>query len=298
MIHPLLRCIVLFVTLTLLHSSALPIWAQATPEGEAQPEPETGLRLSWDDGYLEISGPNVPGGPVRIHYMEAYCRPGSTKRDWSETVIPHETARHSVSSDGKRLVLEDVLEDGCKFMHFIEAGEDEVSFYISAYNPTDQASDVHWAQPCMRVDTFTGSDPEDARQTQPPYIRKCFLMVDGELTRLPTEPWATEARYVPGQVYVPEGVDRADVNPRPLSQVVPSSGLTGCYSEDEKMILAIAWEDYQEVFQGVITCMHSDVRIGGLAPKERKGIDGKLYIVPADEQQLIRRVRKDFQALK
>ena len=28
--------------------------------------------------------------------------------------------------------------------------------------------------------------------------------------------------------------------------------------------LATAWEPYQELFQGVIVCMHSDFRIGGL----------------------------------
>ena len=38
------------------------------------------------------------------------------------------------------------------------------------------------------------------------------------VARLPTEPWATQARYVPGQVYAPVGVNRNDVNPRPLSR--------------------------------------------------------------------------------
>jgi hypothetical protein len=70
--------------------------------------------------------------------------------------------------------------------------------------------------------------------------------------------------------------------------------LIGCYSADEKMILATAWEPYQELFQGVIVCLHSDFRIGGLKPGERKQMRGKMYIVPADEKALVARYRRDF----
>jgi hypothetical protein len=107
----------------------------------------------------------------------------------------------------------------------------------------------------MRIDRFTGCPRDDARTLVPRYARKCFLFLDGKLTRLPTEPWADKARYTPGQVYAPRHVDRNDVNPRPLSPLTPSHGLTGCFSADEKMILAVAWEPYQELFQGVITCL-------------------------------------------
>ncbi|MCE9545097.1 MAG: hypothetical protein K8T25_06220, partial [Planctomycetia bacterium] len=121
-----------------------------------------------------------------------------------------------------------------------------------------------------------------------------FIFVNGKEQRLPTEPWATDARYTPGQVYCPAGVDRADVNPRPLSSVVPSCSLMGCYSADGKQIVAIAWDSYQEVFQGVVGCLHSDLRIGGLKPGERKKIHGKLYVVSADMDQLKRRFARDF----
>jgi hypothetical protein len=47
---------------------------------------------------------------------------------------------------------------------------------------------------------------------------------------------------------------------------------------DDSQILATAWEPYQELFQGVITCLHSDFRIGGLAPGQKKTIRGKLYL--------------------
>jgi hypothetical protein len=89
-------------------------------------------------------------------------------------------------------------------------------------------------------------------------------------------------------------VDRNDVNPRPLSSLIPSSGLSGCYSADEKQILACAWEPYQEIFQGVIGCLHSDFRIGGLKPGETKRIRGKLYVVPSDVAPLVARYERDF----
>ena len=111
---------------------------------------------------------------------------------------------------------------------------------------------------------------------------------------MPTPQWATQARYTPGQVWCPAHVPRTDVNPRPLSPFVPSNGLIGCYSGDEKLIWATAWEPYQELFQGVIRCLHSDFRLGGLEPGETKQIRGKIYIVPADVDTLLKRYAADF----
>jgi hypothetical protein len=190
--------------------------------------------------------------------------------------------------------LESVLADGVVVTHRITVGDDEIDFRLVAKNPTKKDSLAHWAQPCSRVDKFTGADPKNARVLYPAYIKKCFLFTDGRLTRLPTRPWATKARYTPGQVYCPRGVDRNDVNPRPLSTIVPSSGLTGCYSSDEKQIFATAWEPYQEIFQGVITCIHSDFRIGGLKAGQQKNIRGKMYFVPANAKKLVARYEKDF----
>jgi hypothetical protein len=111
---------------------------------------------------------------------------------------------------------------------------------------------------------------------------------------MPTPNWATEALYTPGQVWAGPGVDRDDVNPRPLSDAHPSNGLIGCYSADEKMILAICFEPYQELFQGVAACLHSDFRLGGVAPGETKRVRGKIYILPADTELLLKRYRTDF----
>jgi hypothetical protein len=99
---------------------------------------------------------------------------------------------------------------------------------------------------------------------------------------------------MPGQVWCPEGVSRDDVNPRPLSPIVPSSGLLGCVSADGKELVATAWEPYQELFQGVIVCLHSDFRIGGLKPGQSKTIRGKIYLMPADFPELRARYRRDF----
>jgi len=256
-------------------------------------EADRRLTLSWEKNYLTIQG-DIPGETVTIMYLEAYCRPGSTDRDWSETVIPHKAELVRRSEDGRVIELRDKLADGVVVNHIIAAGKDEVTFELVAHNPTDKPSEAHWAQPCLRVDRFTGAGTADARALVPTYARKCFLFVDGKLTRLPTTPWAEKARYVPGQVYCPKHVDRNDVNPRPLSELVPSSSLTGCFSGDDKLILATAWEPYQEVFQGVIACMHTDFRVGGLAAGETKKIRGKIYIVPADADALLARFERDF----
>jgi len=253
----------------------------------------SGLTISWEKNYLTIRG-DFPGEEIRTNYLEAYCRPGSTDRDWHETVIRHKAEKISVSDDGGVIKLKDTLVDGVVVEHTITAGKDEVDIRMVAHNPTDVESHAHWAQPCTRVDKFTGCSRDDARTLVPTYARKCFIFLDGEMTRLPTEPWAEKARYIPGQVYCPKHVDRDDVNPRPLSKLVPSNGLTGCFSSDEKKIMAVAYEPHQEIFQGVITCIHSDFRLGGLKPGETKRIRGKMYVVDADVNALLKRYERDF----
>ena len=251
------------------------------------------LAISWEKNFLTVRG-DFPGDEIKIMYLEAYCRPGSTDRNWKETVIPHKAEELPVKKSDGSIHLMDTLADGVTVRHVITPGVDEVDFQVTANNPTDKESQAHWAQPCIRVDKFTGAGNADARTLVPAYARKCFIFLDGKLTRLPTEPWADKARYTPGQVYAAPGVDRNDVNPRPLSKLVPSSGLCGCYSGDEKKIMAVAWDPYQEIFQGVIACIHSDFRLGGLKPGETKKIHGKLYIVPADVEKLVQRYEKDF----
>lgn len=249
---------------------------------------EPPLKLHWQKNFLTISGPQMPGGEMRVHYLEAYCRAGSTDADWGKhTVVGHKTELVEASDDGTLIRLKCTLKDGVVVDHTIRSKEDEVDFRLRAHNPTDARSEAHWAQPCIRVDRFTGGDQQS-------YYHKGFVFLDGELCRMPTREWATEARYVPGQVWCPKGVDRNDVNPRPLSKLVPSNGLIGCFSEDESKIFATAFEPYQELFQGVAVCLHADFRLGGLKPGEAKDIRGKIYIVPSDVDALLARYGRDF----
>jgi hypothetical protein len=252
------------------------------------------LTLAREGNWLIVRGSQIPGGELRTNYLEAYCRAGSTDADWVQhTVIKHTSETLSLSPDNKVLRLRDTLADGVTVEHTVTARDDAIDFQLVARNPTDKASEAHWAQPCVRLSAFTGFDEKTAGNATD-YLPKSFIFLDGKLTRMPTPEWATEARYTPGQVWCPRAVPRTDVNPRPLSRLVPSNGLIGCFSADEKLIWATAWEPYQELFQGVARCLHSDFRIGGLAPSETKKIRGKMYIVPANVDALLARYAKDF----
>lgn len=196
--------------------------------------------------------------------------------------------------DRKALRLRDTLADGLIVEHTITAGDDEVDFRLQAHNPTTHPSEAHWAQPCVRLGSFTGFSNDLNQSDINDYLPKCFIFLNGKLARMPTPDWATQARYTPGQVWCPAGVPRADVNPRPLSKLVPGNGLIGCFSGDEKLIFATAWEPYQELFQGVARCLHSDFRLGGVGPGQSRRIRGKIYLVPNDVPALLTRYRHDF----
>lgn len=251
------------------------------------------LTLVRDQNWLVIQGSHLPKGEIRINYLEAYCRPNSTDADWHDTTIGHTTELVSRSEDKKTLKLRCTLKDGVIVDHLITASDEEVTFAITAHNPTDKASQAHWAQPCIRLADFTGYDSKGKDLDD--YLPKCFIFLDGKLTRMPDiKPWMKEARYIPGQVWCPKDVPRTDVNPRPLSPLVPSNGLIGCFSGDEKWLFAVAFEPYQELFQGVARCLHSDFRIGGLKTDETKTVKGKIYIIPNDVPVLLSRYAKDF----
>ena len=250
------------------------------------------LHISWAKDFLTIRGGLLGDNSVRVHYLEAYCRSGSTNRKWNETVIPHKARLVQDDPQGRKLIIEDTLADDVTVHHEITASADEVDFRLTAHNPTAKTSEAHWAQPCIRTGQFTGF----ADNSGDAYLPKCFIFLDGKLSRMPTPHWTTKGVYTPGQVWCPKEVSRDDVNPRPLSEDVPSNGLIGCFSADEKAILATAWEPYQELFQGVAACIHSDFRVGGLKAGETKNIRGKIYIVPADVGALLARYERDFPA--
>ena len=262
---------------------ALLLSAATSFAADAQP-----LRLDWEKNYLTITGDHLPGGEMKVQYLEAYCRAGSTDADCgNHTKMKHATVRLDDGRDDRFVKLQCKVEDGLVVVHEIRSTHDEVDFRILATNPTDKRSEAHWAQPCIRLDKFTERNQES-------YLEKGFVFLDGELATMPTRNWATEARYTPGQVWAPKGVDRNDVNPRPLSVLVPSNGLIGCFSADDTMLFATAFEPYQELFQGVIVCLHADFRLGGLEPGETKSIRGKIYILPNDVPALLKRYERDF----
>lgn len=275
-------CVRTFVVLLLVSLACIQIHA-------------AGLTLARDGHWLVIKSDQIPSGEIRINYLEAYCRANSTDADWvKHTVIRHTNKVVSLSDDKKVLKLLDTLADGVTVDHNIIARNDTVEFLLLARNPTAKRSAAHWAQPCVRLAAFTGFDPSLSKGDLNDYLPKCFVFLDGKLKRMPTREWATQARYTPGQVWAAPGVPRTDVNPRPLSKLTASNGLIGCFSADEKLVFVTAWEPYQELFQGVGRCLHSDFRLGGLQPGETKSIRGKIYIVSNDVPALLMRYEKDF----
>mgnify|MGYP006425135835 FL=1 len=251
------------------------------------------LTVTWEKNWLYIHGDHLPG-VMRVHYLEAYCRANSQTTDWSKhTVVGHETKLVSAARDGSKIELLCVLSDGVTVKHTITTTDDEVDFRLTAHNPSDKRSEAHWAQPCVRVGVFTGTGAKKTSNKYA-YVEKSFIFLDGKQAMMPTRDWAMEARYIPGQVWTAPGVARADVNPRPLHKDVPDNGLIGCYSLDEKMLFATAWEPYQELFQGVGRCLHSDFRLGGLKPDQTLRIKGKIYLVENNLKALLIRYRKDF----
>lgn len=273
------------------HAMLLTLLATMTIYQPVRAEP---IRLEWADNLLRLQSAELPGGEIEIWYIEAYCRPDSHRTDWTKhTVIPHQTRLIRRENDGRELHLRCELSDGVTVDHQIAASDDTVDFQITAHNPTDRESQVHWAQPCIRVGRFTGTGA-DATNDAYAYIHKSFVFLDNELTRMPTRDWATKARYTPGQVWAGPGVPRNDVNPRPLNPNTPSNGLIGCFRADDRLLMAVAFHPYQELFQGVIRCLHSDFRIGGLKPNETKKIRGKLYLVENNVPQLLQRYYRDF----
>lgn len=246
------------------------------------------LTLSWTNNFLTISGDNIPNKTLRILYIEAFCRSGSTDRDWGQTVIPHQTKLISTSRDRKLLKFKTTAED-IEATHEVRAGADEVEFNWTIKNTSQKHVDLDWFQPtCIEVDHFTGLNQSN-------YWRRCFIFTDKRLTFLDKTHRNENARYHGGQVYVPKGIDLKSVNPRPISPDKPANNLAGCVSADNKFLLGTAWDKTHELFQGVRVCIHGDPHIGGLNPGETKHVRGKIYILKNKPDELLRRYKRDFE---
>src|SRR4051794_3251385 len=103
--------------LLLIALAASPARSQPKADPAGDPPGEEGLAVAWADNLLTVRGRDLPGGSLKIWYMEAFCRPGSTDRDWKETVIPHATRLIEASPDGRRITLRSTLEDGVVVDH-------------------------------------------------------------------------------------------------------------------------------------------------------------------------------------
>ena len=74
---------------------------------------DASLTLARENNFLVIRGAQIPGGEIRINYLEAYCRAGSSDADWvKHTVIKHTSELVSLSDDGRVLKQRDMLADG------------------------------------------------------------------------------------------------------------------------------------------------------------------------------------------
>lgn len=252
------------------------------------PAAAAGLTLSWTNNLLSVSGPNLPGQTLDIWYLEAFCRSGSTQRDWWQTVFPHKTTLVSASRDGKRLQFLTRFDPAVEVIHEVRADKDEVEFNFKLTNKGNAPVDVNWFQPaCIRVGRFTG-------RSQSNYMARSFIFTERGLTMLDQTRRTEEAVYRGGQVYVPKGINLADVNPRPLCGDSPMNGLIGCFSADDKWLLATASDNTHELFEGIFVCLHSDPHLGGLAPGETKRVRSRLYLMKNDVKALLKRYRRDF----
>lgn len=286
---PMHRRIILLLASALLFAVAISIISPPAVADEAAGKPPAtspapDITLARDDHWLVIKAPHVPGKEIRINYLEAYCRTNSTDADWvQQTTVGHKT--ETISTTDKQIRLRCQVKDGLVVEHDIRAVADGVTFDLTVTNPTDHKNEAEWAQPCIRLGDFAGAE-NDKPDCQDIKLERAFIFLNGKLTTMPMQPWATKARYTPGQVWCPQDVPRTDVNPRPLSSLVPDNGLIGCYSRDGKWLFAVVFDPTQELFQGVGRCLHNDFRIGQVPPGQTKKIRGRIWIIPNDAPKL------------
>src|SRR5262249_45420229 len=93
---------------------------------------EASITLSWRDNLLTLRSPRLPGGQLEVWYLEAFCRRGSTNRDWGETTIPFSTRLLAARDDGTELSLHTRIEPSAGMTvdvaHRIVSTPEEVDF--------------------------------------------------------------------------------------------------------------------------------------------------------------------------
>jgi hypothetical protein len=262
-----LLCAMMLIGLARL-SSAEPLW------------------ISWTNNLLTVTSSKLPGGKLEVWYLEAFCRKGAHNQDWNKTTIPHKTILTAAGPG--HLQFRTTISDGVLLTHEVRSAEDELDIQFTFTNASQVESEIQWFQPaCIRVEAFTG-------RNQTNYIDRSFIFTKSGLTFLRDTGRTEKAVYRGGQVFIPAGVAPADANPRPLAAAQPVNGLIGCFSRDDKMVLATASERTHELFEGVYVCLHSDPRLDGLKPGETKRMRAKIYLVNNDVPALLKRYARDF----
>jgi hypothetical protein len=186
------------------------------------------------------------------------------------------------------LTFRTLVEPNIEVRHEIRAGEDELDLSFELINHGMEAVDLQWFEPaCIRVRGFTGCEQSN-------YTARSFIFTARGLTPLNTLQRTTNALYLGGQVYLPEYVASIDANPRPICGDHPVNGLIGCFSADDRWLLATASDYTHELFEGVYVCLHSDPSVNGLAPGQTKHAHSKIYLLPNSPQVLLRRYHRDF----
>jgi len=247
------------------------------------------LSISWSNNLLTVTDGRLPGGQLEIWYLEAFCRGGAHDRDWTKTTLPHKTTL--IRAEPALLQFRTVVESEVEVNHYVRALPDELEMGFELTNKGNSFVDLQWFEPaCIRVAAFTGC-------AQSNYTSRSFIFTSKGLTKLDKLQRATNARYLGGQVYLPEFVRNQDANPRPICLEHPVNGLIGCISGDNRWLLATASDRTHELFEGVYVCLHSDPRVNGLAAGERKNIRSKIYLLPNDPPKLLERYHHDFPGL-
>jgi len=244
--------------------------------------------ISWTNNLLTISDVRLPGGKVEVWYLEAFCRSGASTREWGRTTLPHKTVLTGADPAGQHLKFRTAVQPNILILHEINVCDDGLELGFELVNQGKDPVDLQWFEPaCIRVQNFTGCQQSN-------YIARSFIFTSAGLNLLDSLRRATNALYPGGQVYLPSGILPADANPRPICGDHPVKGLIGCFSGDNRWLLATASSRTHELFEGVYVCLHSDPEVGGLAPGESKHVSSKIYIMPNDPRLLLEHYRHDF----
>ncbi len=246
------------------------------------------MSLSWTNNLLTVRDARLPGGRLEVWYLEAFCRAGGWARPWDQTRMSHQTTLLFAAPDSSELRFRTTVGPAIEVLHEVRAGADELDLTFTLTNHGTDVWDAQWFQPaCIRVADFTGRGQQD-------YASRSFVFTESGLTTLDRMQRTTNALYLGGQVYLPPDIRPEDANPRPLARRRVTNGLIGCFSADDRWLLATASDRTFELFEGVYVCLHSDPLIGGLQPAETKRLRQKLYLLPNDSALLLRRYRMDF----